>query len=89
MAKYIDADKFERAIMFSADPDIDNDAAYAVISLLNMQPTADVEPVKRGKWINDDSGVIVCSECGEEHEWQDYRASYCDTCGAKMEGETE
>lgn len=89
MAKYIDAGKFERVIMFSADPDIDNDAAYAVISLLNMQPTADVEPVKRGKWINDDSGVIVCSECGEEHEWQDYRASYCDTCGAKMEGETE
>lgn len=23
--------------------------------------------------------------CGEEHEWDEYRAAYCDVCGAKME----
>lgn len=46
----------------------------------------DAAPVVHGRWIKDESGVICCSECGEEHEWEDYRAPYCDTCGAKMEG---
>ena len=32
-------------------------------------------------------GIQICSECGEEHEWEDYRAPYCDTCGAKMNKE--
>ena len=46
-------------------------------------PAADVAPVRRGRWIEED-GIQICSECGEEHEWEDYRAPYCDTCGAKM-----
>ena len=46
-------------------------------------PSADVAPVRRGRWIEED-GIQICSECGEEHEWEDYRAPYCDTCGAKM-----
>ena len=41
--------------------------------------------VKHGQWIEDGNGVQVCSECGEEHEWQDFRAPYCDMCGAKMD----
>lgn len=48
-------------------------------------PAEDVEPVKRGRWIKDKSGVIYCSECEEEHEWIDFRALYCDNCGAKMQ----
>ena len=47
---------------------------------------ADVAPVRRGRWIEED-GIQICSECGEEHEWEDYRAPYCDTCGAKMNKE--
>lgn len=50
-------------------------------------PLADVAPVRRGRWIKDgEDGPVYCSECGEEHEWGDYRATYCDTCGAKMDG---
>ena len=49
-------------------------------------PAADVAPVRRGRWIEED-GTQICSECGEEHEWEDYRAPYCDTCGAKMNKE--
>lgn len=56
-------------------------------SIIKNQPTADVQEVKHGKWIEDDNGVQTCSECGEEHEWQDYRASYCEDCGAKMDKE--
>lgn len=41
---------------------------------------------RRGHWITDSNGVIICSECGEEHEWIDYRASFCEHCGADMRG---
>lgn len=51
-------------------------------------PSADVAEVRRGRWIEED-GIQICSECGEEHEWEDYRAPYCDTCGAKMGKEEE
>lgn len=49
-------------------------------------PAADVAPVVHGRWLEED-GIQICSECGEEHEWEDYRAPYCDTCGAKMDKE--
>lgn len=49
-------------------------------------PAADVAPVRRGRWLEED-GIQICPECGEEHEWEDYRAPYCDTCGAKMNEE--
>lgn len=48
-------------------------------------PAADVAPVRHAQWIKDESGTIICSECGEEHDWQEYRANYCDVCGAKMD----
>lgn len=39
---------------------------------------------RRGHWI-EDGDFQICSECGDEHGWQDYRASYCENCGAKMD----
>jgi hypothetical protein len=61
-------------------------AIECAISAIEMLPAADVAPVVRGRWIEED-GIQICSECGEEHEWEDYRAPYCDTCGAKMNKE--
>lgn len=51
---------------------------------LERIPAADVRHVRRGKWIDDGSGCVVCSECGEEHEWYTFRANFCDNCGADM-----
>lgn len=48
-------------------------------------PAADVAPVRHGHWI-EDGDCQICSECGEEHCWDEYRAAYCDSCGAKMDG---
>lgn len=62
-----------------------DDYAYNAAKLLDEVPKADVQKVRHGKWIEYDNGVQTCSECGEEHEWQDYRASYCEDCGAKMD----
>lgn len=61
-------------------------AIECAIFAIKMLPAADVAPVRRGRWIEKD-GIQICSECGEEHEWEDYRAPYCDTCGAKMNKE--
>lgn len=44
-----------------------------------------VAPVRHGHWI-EDGDCQICSECGEEHCWDEYRAAYCDSCGAKMDG---
>lgn len=59
-----------------------------VRTIIAEMPTADVTQARRGRWIEED-GIQICSECGEEHEWEDYRAPYCDTCGAKMDLEEE
>lgn len=49
-------------------------------------PPADVKEVKHGEWITDEDGFVICSECGEEHTWDDFRPSFCDMCGARMDG---
>lgn len=41
-------------------------------------------PVRHGRWVKDGE-VVVCSECGEEHDWDEYRATYCEDCSAKMD----
>ncbi len=64
-------------------------------------PTADVEEVKHGEWIqewelekgledNDEIPYIKCSLCGHM-EWgidkeMDITPNYCNECGAKMDG---
>lgn len=46
------------------------------------------DAVRHGYW-KEDGDIQICSECGEEHCWADYRAPYCETCGAKMIGEMQ
>ena len=90
MAEYIEREAIRNhiyALYRTKDriPGIDIGESLILLSI-DQQPAADVAPAVHGRWVKDDSGVIYCSECGEEHEWEDYRASYCDTCGAKMDG---
>lgn len=56
-------------------------------------PAADVQPVKHGWWIWDNSpefgnpyGSYKCSECEER---QSFKENYCPNCGAKMDGGDE
>ena len=42
-----------------------------------------------GEWITDEKGYVTCSNCGEEHTWDEFRPPYCDMCGAKMKGGAE
>ena len=79
----------ERGILFDNfykvwGTEIDGGICNSFMEIVNSTPTADVQPIVRGKWIKDESGVIYCSECGEEHEWIEFRANFCDNCGADM-----
>lgn len=92
MAEYIEREELVRQIIcnmaeFIGAPDDvlkhDEQCNYAIFCV-ESAPAADVAPVRRGHWI-EENGCQICSECGEEHEWDEYRAAYCDVCGAEME----
>lgn len=73
----------------ACNPGTFSEACYKdAIETVRYAPAADVKPVRHGRWIEKD-GCQICSECGEEHEWDEYRAAYCDVCGAKMDGGAE
>ena len=62
--------------------------AIEILSEIEYAPTVDAVPVVHGRWTKD-GDVVVCSECGAEHAWEEYRATYCEDCGAKMDGGNE
>ena len=45
--------------------------------------TADVVPVRHGKWLHRKNGVAYCSEC--EVDTVEDETNYCPNCGAKMD----
>lgn len=53
-------------------------------------PSADVEPVRRGKWLKNEYRHY-CSECGHMGLFNGFgfkfESNYCPNCGAKMKGE--
>ena len=69
---------------------IRGDAAKAVDSI----PSADVQPVRHGRWIKKHDDVCYwheCSECGinpPKDQWKnEWKSPYCHNCGAKMQGD--
>lgn len=95
MSRYIDADKIEEVIrndvplkyLMTSSYDVAIKNGLKIAEILNDKiPTADVEEVKHGEWITDKDGYVTCSECGEEHTWDDFRPPFCDMCGARMDG---
>ena len=59
---------------------------------INDIPSADVAPVRHGRWIDEEPTVIKCSACGEEFNdeivYMTYpynNLRYCPGCGAKMD----
>ena len=63
-----------------------------VCEVIAYMPAADVQPVRRGKWIITDDVehfIAVCSECGRTEDSRDIKdMPYCH-CGARMDGDTE
>lgn len=63
------------------------------IKTIKKFPSADVQPVKHGRWITwDDSGFTKCSCCNSEYYIADLQTvgdsegfvNFCPNCGARM-----
>ena len=94
MARYIDAEVLAERLLNAwntADEnkraDIMQIMANIVTPILVSTPTVDVVEVKHGKWIEKESCVYQCSECGFQFTSADdiCQFKYC-RCGAKMDG---
>jgi rubrerythrin len=101
MAEYIEREA-AIAAAFSATS-LGNSAfrdVYDTVNRLRLIPTADVQPVRHGRWNEespdclDGDSVYVCSVCGEtwtliEGTPLDNNMHYCPNCGAKMDSEVD
>lgn len=100
MPRYIDADAFIALYEEMAKDDWNKRAApiswsqafESTIEDVEEMPTADVEPVRHGRWIEhpDDifplESTIECSVCGEQENVDIHNDNFCPNCGAKMDG---
>lgn len=93
MGKHIDAEAFFKLINTTLpygeldypDKAVYNAAISDMCGMLTHFPPADVQEIRRGRWVETDT-YPKCSVCGL------YGVSdmnYCPNCGAKMEGAEE
>ena len=64
-----------------------NESFYDALQTI---PTADVSPVRHGRWIKEKTDVLIhwhCSACRECYYLDIPNAEYCPHCGAKMDEE--
>ena len=73
--------KANMAVLMDAAPYFEKAA-----QMLEKLPAADVAPVVHGRWGDDGSGIIICSECGRGYSLIPRYTHYCPNCGAKMDG---
>ena len=108
MAKMIDGyvtkDELYRLISnIKMNPDmvVDDKTCSAIVKAISDMPTADVQPVKHGRWESSqrtiETGTVYCSNCAIEYYISDLQTvgdcngivHYCPNCGARMDGATE
>ena len=82
MPRYIDADKLKETI---TDNFLNPYERNHIHDLIDIQPIADVQEVKHGKYIGEqqygDCVMQHCEQCG----YLVYVDDYCGHCGAKMD----
>ena len=87
MSRYVDIEPLDVVGTKGVSKDYVDGMAY-VLDLLDNLPSADVEPVRHGRWIADLTNPYgmryICSECDVKRR---FRSNYCPNCGAKMDKE--
>ena len=98
MAEYIEKPDMQYILHIKSDKKVEKRLIdYCLESVVDVFEdtglTADVQPVKHGRWERDEQ-YVQCSECGLnldtsgyiEPEWRDI-LNFCPCCGARMDGE--
>lgn len=100
MKEYIDREVFFRFLTeqkdketgaYSKGRNVGLDVARSALKNREINPAADVAPVRHGRWIDvyiSGQHHYRCSECGEYTEaiWHsNFVYAYCPNCGAKMD----
>ena len=93
MPRYIDADE----VLETMRSNMDMQELYLPIHFIDFviedMPTADVEPVRHGRWVEKPTSVY-CSNC-RTHWSREFVISlrktykFCPNCGARMDGDAE
>lgn len=89
MPRYIDAELLESKYREGTDPqDPYSEITYLMPEDVESVPTADVEPVRHGRWedlyVGDrQEEGFICTVCKEPCKCD---FDYCPHCGAKMDG---
>lgn len=90
MSEYIDRDRLLKVLEHNF---YGIGGAGVMRQMIEMQPAADVSPVRHGRWIYGEDIDIQCSVCGAdaltEGDYRQTRSNYCPNCGAKMDGGDE
>ena len=95
MAEYIEREAlYEKAYWHGEHPNLDNpfpDGVDAIdIKDVDAIPSADVAPVRHGRWIDGDPYCPICRKDKfrglDADIWADWQPDYCPNCGAKMDG---
>lgn len=94
MAEYIEKEGVKKSINFLFDIrlNVAPEIKQSVLDLIDGERAADVQPVKRGRWIIVDDVehfIAICSECGRTEDSRDIKdMPYCH-CGARMDGDSD
>lgn len=85
--------KFEPWLKVDGYSEGERNMLKAVLYELKVMPSADVAPVRHGRWETDgmpmDDGEYLmtrCTVCGMAYEYG-HNENYCGYCGARMDGE--
>ena len=90
--EYIEREAIEKAFAKEIHTNYLDDYAKgfqaALLAIMSI-PSADVAPVRHGRWINENF-YTHCSACGKmaiyDKYGQEFESDYCPHCGAKMDG---